>query len=106
MGKAKVVWDRTIRMSDKYRVELKVYEVKPSYRYPEGFKARYVLVDEIIRAPRLIVDNHEPFGFHIHTALPDDTNRRLGLNIKDFREALIVFWRLTEEILRHENEKT
>ncbi|PIT99827.1 MAG: hypothetical protein COT74_08560 [Bdellovibrionales bacterium CG10_big_fil_rev_8_21_14_0_10_45_34] len=45
MGDAKLVWDQSFQLTENYRVELKVYEVEPTEKYPEGIKARFVLID-------------------------------------------------------------
>ncbi len=80
----------------------KVYEVSKSKKHPEGVKAKFVLIDIERNAPRLLVDNHAPFGFHIHTKLPDDKNIRVELPTKDFLEAYDEFLNEVERIVKNE----
>ena len=102
MKKARVLLDEILDISERYRVELKVFEVNPSYKYPEGVKARFVLVDLLNKVPRLVVDNHAPFGFHVHANLPEERDSRLLLDTSDYLEALDKFRNLVKEILRYE----
>ena len=101
--KAKILLRRALEVSERFRVELKVYEVGPSLKYPEGVKARYALIDVINKLPRLIVDNHAPFGFHAHRDLPEAPNKRLILDARNHIEALDEFWNLVSEVLKNEN---
>jgi hypothetical protein len=104
--KAKMLFESVLDISERYRVELKVFEVKVSEKYPEGFKARFALIDTVDKAPRLLIDNHAPFGFHIHTQLPKDKNSRTLLETTDYTKALDKFWELTQEILNNEDKAT
>lgn len=74
-----------------------------SEKFPDAVKAKFVLIDAERNLPRLLVDNHEPFGFHMHTALPDDKDVRVGLSVVDYNAALAIFYEEVERIL--ENEK-
>jgi hypothetical protein len=102
MKKAKILLDRILDISERYRVELKVFEVDPNEKYPEGIKARFVLVDVVKKVPRLVIDNHAPFGFHLHNGLPEEKERRITLNISDYLQALDKFRDLVKEILDNE----
>ena len=93
----------SISISERFRVGLKVHEVDSLEKYPEGVKARFVLVDVIEGHARLLVDNHEPYGFHIHDGLPDKKSQRTTLKTKDFNEALEIFWTHVWEVLENEN---
>lgn len=53
---------------------------------------------------RLLVDNHEPFGFHIHTQLPEDKNVRIQLPVSNYSEALQLFRQEVERIINRERE--
>ena len=72
MGSSSVLWDQSFQLTESFRVEAKVYEIEPTEKYPEGIKARFVLIDVENNLARLLVDNHSPYGFHIHTGLPED----------------------------------
>lgn len=91
MGKAKLLIDEALYFNERYRALIKVYEVTPSKKFPEGIKARFVLIDLEENVPRLLVDNHEPFGFHIHTALPHSKEVRVKMTVSDYLEALQEF---------------
>ena len=102
MGDAKVLWDQTFQLTESFRVEARVYEIEPNEKYPEGIKAKFVLVDIERNVARLLVDNHTPFGFHIHTNLPDDKDTRVSLEVKDFFEAFEEFLSEAERIVKNE----
>lgn len=103
MSEAKVILDQSIDISERYRVELKVFEIDASKRYPEGVKVRFILLDLVKNCARLLIDNHSPFGFHVHMELPKNKQARMGLNTRDYRDAMNEFWRLVEEIVKNEN---
>ncbi len=98
MKTAKVLLDERLELSERYRVELKVFEVEAREKHPEGIKVRFVLIDAILGVPRLLVDNHAPFGFHVHEELPDNKDARRLLKTTDHLKALDEFWRLVKEI--------
>ena len=85
--------------------ELKAYKTEGSTKHPEGVKTRFALIDVRKRKPRLVIDNHAPFGFHVHEGLPENKSRRKLLT-KDYMGALDEFWRLTREILKNEDSPT
>ncbi len=60
----------------KYLANLKVYEVEKNLKFPEGIKAKFVLIDLLTKKPVLLIDNHQPFGFHVHSRLPKDKKHR------------------------------
>ncbi|MCM2323779.1 MAG: hypothetical protein NDJ90_11020 [Oligoflexia bacterium] len=100
--KARVLIDRTQVIRDgKYAVSIKVFEVEASKKYPAGIKAKFVLQDIENGFARLLVDNHEPFGFHIHTRLPRDRNHRELLDVRDHQEALAFFLDEVERVVKN-----
>ena len=103
MGKSKCLLSQEIDISDKFRVELKVFEVEVSKKYPEGVKARFVLIDTFNNKPVLLIDNHAPFSFHIHEDFKVSKVKRRELVEADYVKVLEVFWCLTMEILRNED---
>ncbi len=106
MTRATLILDQRLDLSDRYRVELKVFEVDPSRRFPDGIKVSFALLDVIDKVPRLLVDNHAPFGFHVHTGLPQNKQARKPLATKDYQEALDEFWRLAKDIIENEDKTT
>ncbi len=83
----------------RYRVVLTALQVPKSKKFPEGLTVRYVLIDTDGDFARLLVDNHEPFGFHMHTQLPEDHSIREVLPTKDYNEALQIFLKEVERIV-------
>lgn len=102
MSKAEVILDLVFDETKKYRVEAKVYSVENSKLYPDGVKAKFVLIDVAQNVPRLLVDNHSPFGFHIHTRLPHDKETRVMLNVKSYEEAFKEFKIIARRIINEE----
>lgn len=96
------MWDQALQLTAYFRLEAKVCEVKPSEKYPEGFKAKFVLIDVERNVARLLVDNHATFGFHIHTQLPDDKTTRVSLELNNFFEAFEEFLNEAERIVKNE----
>ena len=79
MAKARVLVDDVLVFNEgRLFAELKVFEVAKSKKFPEGIKVRCVLVDNEGRLPVLLLDNHEPFGFHLHTKLPEEKKLSRG----------------------------
>jgi hypothetical protein len=50
------------------------------------------------------VDNHEPFGFHMHTELPEQHETRIQLAVTDHNAALALFYQEIERILKDEQK--
>lgn len=48
------------------------------------------------------MDNHEPFGFHMHTELPRNHEVRIELKVEDHDAALGLFYEEVERILKNE----
>lgn len=103
MGRSKCILDEKVDISEKYRVELKVFEIESDSKYPEGVKARFVLIDLIEKKPVLLIDNHAPFGFHKHEGLLDGSVTRTIIAELDYLNVLNEFRRLTMEFLKNEN---
>jgi len=98
----KLVYEK-IEISERFRIEIRVYAVRVSVRFPQGIKARFVLIDVERGLPRLVVDNHAPFGFHAHTRMPYESEYRELMEAHNHAEALSEFWRLALEVLKNEN---
>lgn len=104
--KAKVILDRTLVLSrdGRYEADIKVLAISKSEKFPLGIKAKFVLLDTYEGTARLLVDNHEPYGFHMHTKLPKEPEHRERLETGDHEEALEVFLREAERIVRNEEK--
>lgn len=104
--KAKVLIDRRLVLGDtnKFVAKIQVLSVQKSERYPQGIKAKFVLLNTVEGTPRLLVDNHEPYGFHVHTRLPKEHDHREKLETTDHEEALRLFLAEAERIVRNEEK--
>jgi hypothetical protein len=87
-----------------YLVVITVYQVEQSKKFPDGVKVRFLLKNVVQGFARLLVDNHQPFGFHMHTQLPDNHEHREILVVKDYLEALDFFWLEVERIIANEEK--
>jgi hypothetical protein len=84
--------DRRLEISESLRIELKAYEILDNPRYPEGVKARFVLLDLCAKKPLLLIDNHAPYGFHLHDSRKGE--ERQILETSSYLDALELFWAL------------
>jgi hypothetical protein len=93
MAKAKVVADYAVVVkSGRYEARVKVLKVTPSAKFPDGYKVSCALLDTESNVARLVLDNHEPFGYYLHTKLPGDKNFRLSMSIDNYEEAIAGFF--------------
>ena len=101
--KARVILDQQLVFgsNDRYNVFLKVYEVERSKKFPDGIKAKFVMVDTEDNTTRLLIDNHEPYGFHVH-AKSNKGDTRIRLDATDYLAALQVFRAEVERIVGNE----
>ena len=87
MQKAKLLRHQRVTLREgRFVVEIKAYEVPAGRRFPSGIKLKCVLIDVEQGKPRVLLDNHEPFGFHLHARLPDDPDFRVWLDIEDIKK--------------------
>jgi hypothetical protein len=88
----------------KYVMVVKVYQVERSKKFPAGIKAKFLLQNAQVGSPRLLIDNHEPYGFHMHTKMPHDHAHLETLDVKDHQAALDFFLEEVERILKNEED--
>lgn len=77
-----------------YKVSIYVAETDDLKKYPEGVKAIFRLFrlnDEGNEELIILMDNHEPFGFHEHDKLPGEHDSREQLKTDDWKEAWNIF---------------
>lgn len=86
----------------RFQARVKVIEVPKSSKFPDGIKVKCVLLDVELRLPRLLLDNHEPFGYHLHTRLPDDKNFRESVMVFDCEEAVRLFMKEARKVVEGE----
>ncbi len=89
----------------RYKTSVFIEEHQDADKYPEGVKAIFRLIrldvnDENESELVVLVDNHKPFGFHSHDALPENHGYRVQLHLDDWREAWKVFQVKCQEILK------
>jgi hypothetical protein len=92
--------NQRLEINAQYYVVLTALRVSPNKKFPDGLKVKYVLIDADGGFARLLIDNHEPFGFHMHTQLPEDPSVREVLSITDYNEALQIFLNEVERIVK------
>ncbi len=61
-----------------------------------------MLVDTATDSTRLLIDNHEPFGFHVHSELDKGVTNRIRLDATDYQAALRTFRSEVERIVENE----
>jgi hypothetical protein len=103
MSRVEILVDERIAFqSGRYVAYLKVLIVPKSRKFTEGLKVRCVLVDQHLGRPILLLDNHEPFGFHIHTKMPEDSKFRAPLYVQSYQQAIDVFLTEVEILVKNE----
>ncbi len=78
------------RFNDRYLIEVSLYEVSDSKRYPYGVKYGLICVDTK-NGRRVLMDNHHPKGDHVHldeNELPYDFQSVEKLN-DDFKKFVL-----------------
>jgi hypothetical protein len=52
-------------LQDRYLVELSIYDVPKSVKYPQAIKYGLICIDTTTKG-RVLFDNHQPKGPHLH----------------------------------------
>ena len=103
MSKAKVVISQVLLLNNEnFEAHIKVYEVSNNSKFPDGYKVRCALVERNTGVLHVLLDNHEPYGYHLHSRLPKDKNFRLSLKITHYSEAIKLFFSEVRKVI---NEK-
>ncbi len=103
MGKARVLRDEVIWFNEaRFEARITVLDVPRSSKFPDGIKLKCVLIDVENGIPRVLLDNHEPHGYHLHTKLPEDKNYRVSLDIKEYNEAIRLFMKEVRKVIEYE----
>jgi hypothetical protein len=93
---------RVVLEQGRFVMEIKAIEVPTSRKFPNGIKLKCILIDMERKKPILLLDNHDPFGFHLHTRLPDDPDFRVSLDVEDYNEAIRTFFAEVRKVISHE----
>ena len=100
---AKLIYDQQIHfLEGRYEVRLTAYEVPKSKKFPDGVKLSCVLLDLLQKIPRLLLDNHEPYGYHLHTKMQHDKAHRVSVDVRDFEEAIEYFMGHVPRVIKDE----
>jgi hypothetical protein len=89
---ATLIFDQKTLLSEgRFEVRITAYQVTKSKKFPDGVKLSCVLLDLQQKSPRLLLNNHEPYGYHLHTKMPYDKTHRVTVSVKNFEEAIEFF---------------
>ena len=103
MSKSRLIESGVIYFADgRFEARVRVLEVPRSLKFPDGYKVSCVLLDTKTKTVRFVLDNHEPFGYHIHTELPQNKNVRLPVDVKNYTEAIRFFFRQSKKVANEE----
>jgi hypothetical protein len=86
-----VVFKKSVKMGSGYVAHMKIQSVPVSDSRPDGFKVNFVLIHLESQKPVLLVDNHKPFGYHLHPTPDQDHRDRVELSVSSPFEALDIF---------------
>ena len=101
MTQAKLRIRRVNLLDDgRFEAHIKVYEVSNRNKFPDGYKVSCALVELSTGVLKLLLDNHEPFGYHMHTMLPEDKNFRLSIYVVNHQEAIQLFFKQAEKVFK------
>lgn len=104
MPAARILYDEKVKLLDgRYEARIVAYEVSKSKKFPDGIKLSCVLLDTEEKVPRLLLDNHEPYGYHLHTKLPHDKSYRISVDVKNYEEAIEFFMQAASEVIENES---
>lgn len=100
MTTAQVLIDEVVTWKEgQFEVHIKVYKVAKSFKFPDGIKTRCALVERRTGILHLLLDNHYPFGYHLHSKLPKNKNFRELIHVCNHLEAIEIFHRKCEGIV-------
>lgn len=89
--KATLVYWHKARVHDHYILEMEIFKVAKSIRYPDGVKYGLILTD-IRTRKHVLMDNHHPKGPHIHLNNQELPYRYVDEDklINDFKELVLT----------------
>lgn len=103
MGKACLILDQSVLLDDeRFIAHVKVFAVVDNLKYPDGYKVRCALVEKNTRILWVLLDNHDPYGYHLHAKLPQNKNFRVSVEIQGYEQAIELFFKEVERVI---NEK-
>lgn len=100
---SKLIYDyKVVLLEGGFEVRIVAYQVSKSLKFPDGIKLRCILLDLNSKEPRLLLDNHEPYGYHMHTKLPLDKKYRLKVEVKNYKLAIFLFLNEVRKLVKYE----
>lgn len=89
----------------RYKIEVYIKDHDDAAMYPEGVKAVFKMIRLDVNEDNesellVLIDNHQPLGFHSHAKLPENHDYRQRLYTSDWREAWSMFQEKYREILK------
>ena len=103
MSSAKLIHDQRLRFLDgRFEARIKAYEVTKGKKFPDGVKLSCVLLDLEEKIPRLLLDNHEPYGYHLHTKMPYDKTHRVQVKVATVEQAIECFLNEARKVIKDE----
>lgn len=95
-------WIGTGKDGESYAVDVSIEQTTDKIKYPpSGVKSvfRVFKIDsDGERELLILIDNHEPFGFHEHDKLPHKHDSRIEIHTDDWQGAWSVFEKRIKEI--------
>lgn len=88
-------WKKFDAKGNLYKVMISITQSCNFEKFPpDGVKAVFKILKLEMRGNKkliMLIDNHEPFGFHIHDKLPDFHDYRKSIHAKNWQEAWEIF---------------
>ncbi len=97
--RSKVLKDLKQKIGLFHVIHVKLQKVPPSEVRPDGFKLNCALIDLRVGKAVLILDNHAPFGYHIHPKALEDHTMRQEIQVSDPFEAISIFEAKVKEMI-------
>ena len=97
MSKTRVLRDVSINIGEFWIAKIKLQQVPKNRNRPDGFKLNCVLIDTRLGKAVLILDNHHPFGYHLHPNASEHDQRE-ELEIAHPKEAIQIFFQRIREM--------
>lgn len=100
MSKAAVILNQVLLLNnERFEAHIKVYEISNDSKFKDGYKVRCALVERETGLLHVLLDNHEPFGYHLHSKLPRNKGFRLSLKITHYNEAIELFFKEVRRVI-------
>lgn len=96
-------WSIIGRSGLTYKVEVRIEQTSDQIKFPpSGIKCSFKVMSENLFGKNellILIDNHEPHGFHYHDRLPEVHDSRKSINAKNWQKAWNYFDQILKEII-------